>query len=254
MTGRSDRERTLLRAYHEDGDTRARAALAEEMVPLARALAARYSGRGEPVDDLVQVACVGIMKAIDGFDLSRDVRFSSYATPTVLGEIKRHFRDKTWMVRVPRPLQELRGRLATAREELSQQLGRSPTIAELADFLDLDEERVIDALEAANAYSAVSIEAPSDGESSISLAIEAKMGAADDGLDLVERRQCVVPLLDALPERERRIIFLRFFKEMTQVEIAEELGISQMHVSRLLTRTLADLKSELAGQLGLLAS
>src|ERR1700712_4258011 len=133
---RADRERELLRGYHEDGDTRARDTLAEEMVPLARALAGRYSGRGEPLDDLVQVACVGIMKAIKGFDLGREVRFSSYATPTVLGEIKRHFRDKTWSVRVPRGLQELQLRVAKARDKLTTDNGRSPTVQELADTVD----------------------------------------------------------------------------------------------------------------------
>src|SRR3954447_14365009 len=129
---RADRERELLRRYHEDGDTRARDALAEEMVPLARALAGRYSGRGEPLDDLVQVACIGIMKAIEGFDLDREVRFSSYATPTVLGEIKRHFRDRTWAMRVPRGMQELQLKVAKARDKLTSQLGRSPTVQELA--------------------------------------------------------------------------------------------------------------------------
>jgi RNA polymerase sigma-B factor len=129
---RAARERELLRRYHVEGDTRARDALAEEMVPLARALAGRYSGRGEPLDDLVQVACVGIMKAIEGFDLDRDVRFSSYATPTVLGEIKRHFRDKTWAMRVPRGMQELQIELAKARDKLTTELGRSPTVHALA--------------------------------------------------------------------------------------------------------------------------
>ena len=129
---RAQREQDLLRRIHEHGDLRARDQLAEEMLPLARALAGRYAGRGEPLDDLVQVACVGIMKAIDGFDVTRDVRFSSYATPTVLGEIKRHFRDKTWAVRVPRGTQELQLQVAKARDELTNQLGRSPTVPELA--------------------------------------------------------------------------------------------------------------------------
>src|SRR5215218_1135414 len=133
---RADRERMLLRRYHDRGDTRARDQLAEEMLPLARALAGRYAGRGEPLDDLVQVACVGIMKAIEGFDLSRDVRFSSYATPTVLGEIKRHFRDRTWALHVPRGTQELQLKVAKARDELTNELGRSPTVAELCEKVD----------------------------------------------------------------------------------------------------------------------
>jgi RNA polymerase sigma-B factor len=214
-------------------------------MPLVRFLAQRYRNRGEMIDDVIQVGSVGLIKSVDRFDRTRGVAFSTFATPTILGEIRRHFRDRTWMVRVPRPLQDLKARLSAAREDLSQQLGRSPTIAEIAAFLELTEEQVLDGLEAANAYSAISIEAPSDGESSIGLAIEARLGVIDEGLDLVERRQCVAPLLDALPERERRIIFLRFFRDMTQSEIAAELGISQMHVSRLLTRTLAQLQARL---------
>ena len=158
--GRADRERTLLRAYHVHGDTRARDTLAEEMVPLARALAGRYSGRGEPIDDLVQVACVGIMKAIEGFDLSRDVRFSSYATPTVLGEIKRHFRDKTWAMRVPRGMQELQIRLAKARDELTTQLGRSPTVQELADMVEEPFEEVLLTIQSQEARRTRSLDEP----------------------------------------------------------------------------------------------
>src|ERR1700760_5003931 len=148
---RAVRERELLRRYHEDGDTRARDTLAEEMVPLARALAGRYSGRGEPLDDLVQVACVGIMKAIDGFDLTREVRFSSYATPTVLGEIKRHFRDRTWAMRVPRGLQELQLEVAKKRDELTGALGRSPTVQELADAIDAPFEEVLATIQSVGA-------------------------------------------------------------------------------------------------------
>src|SRR3954454_14940252 len=133
---RALREQELLRRIHEHGDLHARDQLAEEMLPLARALAGRYAGRGEPLDDLVQVACVGIMKAIDGFDVNREVRFSSYATPTVLGEIKRHFRDKTWSVRVPRGMQEMQLQLSRARDKLTLELGRSPTVQELADAID----------------------------------------------------------------------------------------------------------------------
>src|SRR3990170_2557545 len=140
---RAERERMLLRRYHVHRDTRARDQLAEEMLPLARALAGRYAGRGEPLDDLIQVACVGIMKSIEGFDLSRDVRFSSYATPTVLGEIKRHFRDKTWAVRVPRGTQELQLKVAKARDELTNELSRSPTVNELAQKVDAPFEDVL---------------------------------------------------------------------------------------------------------------
>src|SRR3954466_10387188 len=148
---RAAREQELLRRIHEHGDMRARDQLAEEMLPLARALAGRYAGRGEPLDDLVQVACVGIMKAIEGFDLDREVRFSSYATPTVLGEIKRHFRDKTWAVRVPRGTQELQLQVAKARDELTNELSRSPTVMELAQKIDAPFEDVLSTIQSADA-------------------------------------------------------------------------------------------------------
>src|SRR4051812_21848092 len=148
---RAARERTLLKRYHEKGDAAARDQLAEDMLPLARALAGRYAGRGEPLDDLVQVACIGIMKAIDGFDLSREVRFSSYATPTVLGELKRHFRDKTWAVRVPRGLQEMQIKVAKARDKLTNELGRSPTVQELSEAVDEPFEEVLATLQSAHA-------------------------------------------------------------------------------------------------------
>jgi RNA polymerase sigma-B factor len=214
-------------------------------MPLVRFLARRYRDRGEALEDLLQVGAVGLIKSVDRFDPNRGVVFSTFATPTILGEIKRHFRDKAWMVRVPRQLQELKGRLGTAREELAHQLGRSPTIAELAEFLDLTQEQVLEGFDAANAYSAVSIDAPVVGDGSVGASIEDKLGAEDGALDLVERRHCVAPLLDALPERERQIIFLRFFREKTQAEIAEELGLSQMHVSRLLSQTLSRLHAKL---------
>jgi RNA polymerase sigma-B factor len=214
-------------------------------MPLVRFLARRYRDRGEALEDLLQVGAVGLIKSVDRFDPHRGVVFSTFATPTILGEIKRHFRDKAWMVRVPRQLQELKGRLGTAREELAHRLGRSPTIAELADFMGLTQEQVLEGFDAANAYSAVSIDAPVAGEGSVGASIEDKLGAEDGALDLVERRHCVAPLLDALPERERQIIFLRFFREKTQAEIAEELGLSQMHVSRLLSQTLGRLHEKL---------
>src|SRR5919206_2281365 len=157
---RAVREQDLLRRYHVGGDTRARDQLAEEMLPLARALAGRYAGRGEALDDLVQVACVGIMKAIEGFDLTRDVRFSSYATPTVLGEIKRHFRDKTWAMRVPRGMQELQLKIAKARDKLTSQLGRSPTVQELAEAVDAPFEEVLQTLQSVGARRTRSLDEP----------------------------------------------------------------------------------------------
>src|SRR3954447_18894062 len=157
---RALREQELLRRIHEQGDVRARDQLAEEMLPLARALAGRYSNRGEALDDLVQVACIGIMKAIDGFDLSRDVRFSSYATPTVLGELKRHFRDKTWAVRVPRGLQEMQIKVAKARDKLTNELGRSPTVQELSDAVEEPFEEVLATLQSPHARRTRSFEEP----------------------------------------------------------------------------------------------
>src|SRR5437762_2198366 len=164
---RAARERVLLKRYHEDGDAAARDRLAEEMLPLARALAGRYAGRGEPLDDLVQVACIGIMKAIDGFDLDRDVRFSSYATPTVLGEIKRHFRDRTWALRVPRGLQELQLEVAKHRDRLTNELGRSPTVQELADSVDAPFEEVLATIQSAGARRTRSLDEPTGDDSTL---------------------------------------------------------------------------------------
>ena len=214
-------------------------------MPLVNFLARRYRDRGVSLDDLTQVGMLGLIKSVDRFDPSRGSAFSTFATPTILGEIKRYFRDKSWLVRLPRGLQEMRPRLAAAREDLSHQLGRSPTIAELAAHMDLTEDAVLEALDSANAYSAASIDAMADGDQPLSVAIERSLGVEDPGLDLVERRHCVVGLLDQLPERERQIIFLRFFRDRTQTEIAQELGISQMHVSRLLSQTLQRLHDAL---------
>jgi len=211
-------------------------------LPLVDHCARRFMNRGEPLDDLVQVGTIGLIKAVDRFDTERGVEFSTYATPTVVGEIKRHFRDKGWTVRVPRRLQELRASLSSATSDLTQHLGRSPTVAELAVHLKIGEEEVLEGLESANAYTAVSIEA-SDGEGGLSVADT--LGAEDMSLEGVEYRESIKPLLDSLPARERRILMLRFFGNLTQSQIAADLGISQMHVSRLLARTLAQLRERL---------
>jgi RNA polymerase sigma-B factor len=216
--------------------------LVEMHLPLVEYLARRFAGRGEPLDDLVQVGTIGLIKAVDRFDIGRGVEFSTYATPTVVGEIKRHFRDKGWTVRVPRRLQELRAALTTATADLTQLLGRSPTVAELARHLKLGEEEVLEGLESANAYTAISLEA-GDGEGGLSVA--ETLGEDDDALEGVEYRESIKPLVDALPARERRILLLRFFGNLTQSQIAADLGISQMHVSRLLARTLAQLRERL---------
>jgi RNA polymerase sigma-B factor len=219
-----------------------RGRLVELHLPLVEYLARRFAGRGEPLDDLIQVGTIGLIKAVDRFDRERGVEFSTYATPTVVGEIKRHFRDKGWTVRVPRRLQELRAALSGATADLTQTLGRAPTVAELASHLKIGEEEVLEGLESANAYTAVSIEA-SDGEGGLSVADT--LGDYDDALEGVEYRESIKPLLASLPPRERRILMLRFFGNQTQSQIAADLGISQMHVSRLLARTLAQLRDQL---------
>ncbi len=217
--------------------------LVELHLPLAEYLARRFGNRGESHEDLVQVATIGLIKAIDRFDSERGVAFSTYATPTIVGEIKRHFRDRGWTIRVPRRLQEMQAVISQAVSDLGQELGRSPTVAELAKRAGLSEEEIIEGLESANAYSPLSLDAP-DPAGDVGAVIE-QLGDTDDALDAVIDRETVKPLLDALDARAKKILLLRFFKNMTQSQIAEELGISQMHVSRLLSRTLADLRQKL---------
>jgi RNA polymerase sigma-B factor len=223
---------------------RVRDELVEMHLPLVEYLARRFRNRGEPLDDLVQVATIGLIKAVDRFDLDRGVEFSTYATPTIVGEIKRHFRDKGWAIRVPRRLQELKLSLAKATSELSQRNGRSPTVGELASHLRMSEEDVLEGLESANAYSAVSLDAPDTGDDE-NHAVADTLGITDESLEGVEYRESLKPLLGQLPAREKRILLLRFFGNMTQSQIAAELGISQMHVSRLLARTLTQLRAGL---------
>jgi len=226
---------------------RVRDELVEMHLPLVEYLARRFRNRGEPLDDLVQVATIGLIKSVDRFDLERGVEFSTYATPTIVGEIKRHFRDKGWAIRVPRRLQELKLSLAKATSELSQKNGRAPTVAELAQHLEMSEEDVLEGLESANAYSAVSLDAPDTGDDD-SPAVADSLGTTDDSLEGVEYRESLKPLLEKLPPREKKILLLRFFGNMTQSQIAAELGISQMHVSRLLARTLAQLREGLLAE------
>ncbi|QID38139.1 RNA polymerase sigma factor SigF [Streptomyces albus] len=228
-----------------DGPERAelRNRLVRMHLPLVEHLARRFRNRGEPLDDLTQVATIGLIKSVDRFDPERGVEFSTYATPTVVGEIKRHFRDKGWAVRVPRRLQELRLSLTSATAELSQQHGRAPTVHELAQRLSISEEEVLEGLESANAYSTLSLDVPDTDDESP--AVADTLGAEDDALEGVEYRESLKPLLEELPPREKKILLLRFFGNMTQSQIAQEVGISQMHVSRLLARTLAQLRDRL---------
>jgi RNA polymerase sigma-B factor len=223
---------------------RIRGELVELHLPLVEYLARRFRNRGEWLDDLTQVATIGLIKSIDRFDLSRGVEFSTYATPTIVGEIKRHFRDKGWAVRVPRRLQELKLALTKAISDLAQRLGRAPTVAELAVHLQMSEEEVLEGLESANAYSTVSLDAPDSGDEDAP-AVAESLGMLDDALEGVEYRESLKPLLERLPPREKKILMLRFFGNMTQSQIATELGISQMHVSRLLARTLTQLREGL---------
>ncbi|NHC13011.1 RNA polymerase sigma factor SigF [Motilibacter sp. E257] len=223
---------------------RVRDALVEQHLPLVEHLARRFRNRGEPYDDLVQVATIGLIKSVDRFDPGRGVEFSTYATPTIVGEIKRHFRDKGWAVRVPRRLQELRLTLTQATSELSQRNGRAPTVAELATQLGISEEEVLEGLESANAYSTLSLDASDQGDED-SVAVVDTLGVDDEALEGVEYRESLKPMLEKLPPREQKILLLRFFRGMTQSEIAAEVGISQMHVSRLLARTLAQLREGL---------
>jgi RNA polymerase sigma-B factor len=247
-----DRERTrelfgLLAALSPDAPSRPqiRDGLVEQHLPLVEHLARRFRNRGEPYDDLVQVATIGLIKSVDRFDPDRGVEFSTYATPTIVGEIKRHFRDKGWAVRVPRRLQELRLSLTAATSELSQRNGRAPTVQELAAHLSLSEEEILEGLESANAYSTLSLDAGEQGGEDESVAVVDTLGIDDEALEGVEYRESLKPMLEQLPPREKKILLLRFFRNMTQSEIAAEVGISQMHVSRLLARTLTQLREGL---------
>jgi RNA polymerase sigma-B factor len=235
----------LRRKFAEFAQSRApalRDELIEAHLGLAEYLARRFSNRGEPMDDLVQVASVGLVKAVDRFDPERAVEFSTYATHTIVGELKRHFRDKGWAVRAPRRMQELYLRLGKLVSTMSQEMGRSPTIPELAAEAQVSEEEVLEALEAGQAYRFTSLDAPAPGdEDSESLATH--LGEEDRGLQDAEHRAALSPLIAKLPEREQMILHLRFFEGLTQSEIASRLGISQMHVSRLLARSLAQLRS-----------
>ncbi|MEV5435412.1 RNA polymerase sigma factor SigF [Streptomyces sp. NPDC052682] len=244
---RSEARAMFLKLRELEKDSPAYGELRNQLVrmhlPLVEHLARRFRNRGEPLDDLTQVATIGLIKSVDRFDPDRGVEFSTYATPTVVGEIKRHFRDKGWAVRVPRRLQELRLSLTTATAELSQLHGRSPTVHELAEKLQISEEEVLEGLESANAYSTLSLDVPDTDDESP--AVADTLGAEDEALEGVEYRESLKPLLEDLPPREKRILLLRFFGNMTQSQIAQEVGISQMHVSRLLARTLAQLREKL---------
>ncbi|MPZ88295.1 MAG: SigB/SigF/SigG family RNA polymerase sigma factor [Nitriliruptorales bacterium] len=249
MTAQYTREDTkrLFAELRRTGDPEIRDALAKLHLPLVEYLAKRFKDRGEPLDDLIQVGSVGLLKAIDRFDLRREVEFSTYATPTIVGELKRYFRDKGWAVRVPRRLQELSLRLNKVLAQLTQELGRSPTVAEIARTAQVSEEEVLEALESGQAYSTTSLDAPSGEEEDAPNRVD-RLGEEDFRLDNLEYFASLAPLIGQLPERERTILYLRFFKGMTQSTIAGHVGISQMHVSRLLNRILEFLRQGMEGQ------
>ncbi len=226
-------------------DERLRAELIEAHIGLAEYLARRFANRGEPLDDLIQVASTGLIKAVDRFEPERGLEFSTYATHTIVGELQRHFRDKGWAVRVPRRMQELHLRLSALVSTLSQNLGRSPTVAEIAAAAGVSEEEVLEAMEAGQAYRFTSLDAPGPGEDGGSLV--STLGEDDESLIQTEHRVALSPLLRRLPPRQQKILHLRFFEGLTQSEIATRLGISQMHVSRLLARSLAQLREAADG-------
>ena len=238
-----ENDKALLRRYHEQGDLQAREQLIEQYMSLVRSLARRYSYRGEQLDDLVQIGAIGLIKAIDRFDPERKLEFSTFATPTILGEIKRHFRDTGWLIHVPRRAQELQTTLNTARAELSQELGRPPTVAEISARIDVDEDAVLEALDAARAYAGVPLEILTPpGESAPEHPV---LGIIDEGFEQVEQRAVLREVISELPETEREVLLLRFVANKTQTEIAGMIGVSQMQVSRLVARGLKRLRASL---------
>jgi RNA polymerase sigma-B factor len=245
--GQNDRE--LLRRYHEDGDLSAREQLIEQYMSLVRSLARRYSYRGEQLEDLVQIGAIGLIKAIDRFDLERGVELTTYATPNIIGEIKRHFRDRGWSVRVPRGLQELNVQLSKLVEQLTVQLSRSPTIPELAKAAGVEEEEVLEALESGRAYSSLSLSQGSGGgDDDDDLDPLESLGTEEHQYEVSEDRAVLAPGFAVLDDRERTILHLRFFEGLTQSQIAQQVGISQMHVSRLIRRSLEKIRDEIAAE------
>ena len=236
-------QRELLMAVHMRHDERARGQLIEDNLALVRAMARRYAGRGEQYEDLVQIGTIGLIKAIDRFDPERGVELQSYAIPMIVGEIKRHFRDRSWAVHVPRRLKELNLQLTSLMDQLSSNLGRSPTIAELANAAGVETEEVVEALEAGQAYTALSLSVPIGDDPNTELGDTlADPGAVFEGAD---DRDLISRSLACLDDRARRIVELRFFSGLSQSEIAREIGVSQMHISRLLRQSLEKVRNEM---------
>jgi RNA polymerase sigma-B factor len=235
-------ERHLLALVRDNKDQAAREELITRYLPLVKSLARRFASRGQPVEDLIQVGSIGLIKAVDRFDLDRGVELSTYATPTILGEIKRYFRDKGWAVKVPRALQDLNVRLNRVTETLTVELNRSPTISELAAATGASEEEVVEALESGRAYSSVSIFAGSGGDDDESMGLLDSLGVEEEAYEVFEQRRYLAPAMEQLEPRERLILHLRFFEGMTQTQVAARIGISQMHVSRLIRKSIDNLR------------
>ncbi len=242
-----DKERTheLFRRYKEQGDQDAREQLVMSHLNLVRFLANKFKNRGEPLDDLIQVGYLGLLKAIDRFDPSRGLEFTTYATPTILGEIKRHFRDKGWSVRVPRRLQELSAKVNQAVDALTTELQRAPKIEEIAEYLDASVDEVLEAMESSSAYSSVPLEGSGSSDGDDAPSVIDRYATEDSELAFTDDRLIIEDALKGFSPREREVIELRFLQGMTQIEIAEQLGISQVQVSRLLRRTLKKIQDKI---------
>jgi RNA polymerase sigma-B factor len=243
VANRAEQDRALFARYLDKRDPVDREMLVERFLPLARQLARRYQRPEEPFDDLFQVACLGLVKAIDRFDLEREVAFSSYAVPTILGEIKRYFRDRTWSVRVPRDLQELALKVDRAVSELSLDLHRQPTVEEIGAKVGADEEDVLEALEASGAYKATSLESPRGSEEESGDTLGDTLGTEEHGFALAEDRATIEHLMRSITPREREVLHLRFAEDLTQAEIGERIGVSQMQVSRIIRQSVARLRA-----------
>ena len=241
-----DKERTheLFRLYKEKGDEEARDQLIVSHLNLVRFLASKFKNRGEPLDDLVQVGTIGLIKAIDRFDPERGLELTTYATPTILGEIKRHFRDKGWSIRVPRRLQELSAKVNQATDELTVELQRSPSVEEIAAKLGVGAEEILEAMESSGAYTSVSLEAGGSSEDDEAPALIDRLGSVDEDLDASDDRMVIDDAIRDFSPREQEIVRMRFIDGLTQVEIAKRLGVSQVQVSRLLRRTLKKLQEK----------
>ncbi len=239
------RTRELFRRYKEEGDQDARDQLIVNHLNLVRFLAAKFANRGEPLEDLVQVGTIGLIKAIDRFEPARGLEFTTYATPTILGEIKRHFRDKGWSVRVPRRLQELSAKVNRAVDELTVTLQHTPTVKEIADYLEVTPDEVLEAMESGEAYTSVPLEATGSDDDE-GLSVIDRMGKDDPDLAASDDRIMIDRVLSEFTPKEQEVVRLRFYEGLTQAEIAERLGISQVQVSRLLRRTLKRMQEKLA--------